>query len=158
MATLLQVAVDKNPFHTLSQRKMMMVSSILSLDEDAKHISMLKSQLNLLNQQLKMLQDKQARKKDKRRASRLNSAGVPPVSSGLPYPKPAKQSSIPGAGSKRGRKKRVHESDDEKMPETDITYEQKRELSDSINILPADKLPQVFEIIKENANLNVNHN
>jgi hypothetical protein len=116
---------------------------------------MLKTQLNLLNQQLKMLQDKQARKRDKRRASRLNSAGIPPVSTGLPYVKPAKKNSIPGNGAKRGRKKRVHESDDEKMPETDITYEQKRELSDSINILPADKLPQVFEIIKENANLNV---
>ena len=41
------------------------------------------------------------------------------------------------------------------MPETDITYEQKRELSDNINILPPEKLPQVFEIIKENAQLTV---
>lgn len=110
----------------------------------------------MLNQQLKMLQDKQARKKDKRRTSRLNSLSTGlPATAGLPYVKPAKKHSITGVGNKRGRKKRAHESDDEKMPETDITYEQKRELSDSINILPADKLPQVFEIIKENANLNV---
>ncbi len=63
---------------------------------------------------------------------------------------------VPKVKKTRGRKRKTYEgSEDEKMPEGDITYEQKRELSDNINILPAEKLPLVFEIIKENAQLTV---
>jgi Bromodomain extra-terminal - transcription regulation len=50
-----------------------------------------------------------------------------------------------GKPAKKQKKKRS----DEKEPE-EISYEQKRELSDNINIMPADKMPGVLEIIKEN--------
>ncbi|KAJ3318392.1 hypothetical protein HDV06_003077 [Boothiomyces sp. JEL0866] len=124
----------------------------LTLDEDARHIQMLKSQLVLLNQQLQMLTEKRAKKKKRKSISGpagLGSGVAPP---GLASAK--KKSKSKSSDKKGNKKKRPHnDTDDEKMPETDITYEQKRELSDNINILPPEKLPQVFEIIKENTQL-----
>ncbi|KAJ3272088.1 hypothetical protein HDV01_005953 [Terramyces sp. JEL0728] len=118
-------------------------------DEDARHIQMLKSQLVLLNQQLQMLTEKRAKKKKRKSISGPAGAVAPP---GLASVK--KKSKSKSSDKKSNKKKRPHnDTDDEKMPETDITYEQKRELSDNINILPPEKLPQVFEIIKENTQL-----
>lgn len=97
---------------------------------------MLKTQLALLTQQMNSLIDKRKR----RQRSRQNQ--------GIPKEKKKVKSD-------RKKKKRGFESEDEAMPVGDITYEQKRELSDNINILPSDKLPQVFEIIKENTQLTV---
>ena len=136
---------------------------------------MIKQNIQLLNQQLEMLQEKHRKKKEKRK-SLSAAASANHSAAQLPYYPPISAQSAPSysaprsaglaaaaqavkpkkAPSKRGRKKRVHaSSDDEQMPQADITYEQKRELSDNISILPPEKLPQVFEIIKENANLNV---
>jgi hypothetical protein len=97
---------------------------------------MLKTQLQLLNQQLQTLMERRNRRK-KRRAMQAM-----PISTSPQQPKPKK-------------KKLVKKKDPEDMIPEEITYEQKRELSDNINILPPDKLPQVFEIIKENTQLNV---
>lgn len=135
------------------------------------------SQMSILRQQLQLTQkmiddliESKRKEKERRRAASASayssvSANTAAAASALSYHPPAqhagsfasKAQAKPKKPSKpRGRKKRPHaSSDDERMPETDITYEQKRELSDNINILPPDKLPQVFEIIKENANLGV---
>lgn len=106
---------------------------------------MLKTQLSILNQQLQTLIEKRNKRK-KRRASQPTSY---PNNFSSQQPKPKKST-------EKKKKKRSYpqSSDDEKMPES-ITYEQKRELSDNINILPPEKLPQVFEIIKENTQLTV---
>jgi hypothetical protein len=98
---------------------------------------MLKTQLAVLTQQMNTLIDKRKR----RQRARLNQGLL------LKEKKKVK--------SDKKKKKRGFESDDEAMPLGDITYEQKRELSDNINILPSDRLPQVFEIIKENTQLTV---
>ncbi|KAI8929393.1 hypothetical protein BC831DRAFT_444255, partial [Entophlyctis helioformis] len=50
---------------------------------------------------------------------------------------------------KKPRTRAEEEADADAVPD-EITYEQKRELSENINILPQDKLATVFEIIKEN--------
>lgn len=129
----------------------------------------LRQQLQLTQKMIDDLIESKRRERDRRRQSVAPSASTvaaasalsyyPPAATGQPAPSSyaakaqakAKKPSKP-----RGRKKRAHvSSDDERMPDADITYEQKRELSDNINILPPDKLPQVFEIIKENANLGV---
>ncbi|KAJ3262661.1 hypothetical protein HK103_000190 [Boothiomyces macroporosus] len=124
----------------------------LTLDEDARHIQMLKSQLVLLNQQLQMLTEKRAKKKKRKSISGPAGVGSGVAAPGLASVK--KKSKSKSGDKKSNKKKRPHnDTDDEKMPETDITYEQKRELSDNINILPPEKLPQVFEIIKENTQL-----
>ena len=119
-------------------------------DEDAQHIEMLKTQIRLLNQQLQVLVDKRKGRKKQRRVS---SAVLPsPVGSVAQKSKPKQ----PKKPSEKKRKRQGGLEEDEKMPEGDITYEQKRELSDNINILPQDYLPQVFEIIKSgNTALNV---
>ena len=123
-------------------------------EEDlAQHIQMLKTQLLLLTQQIQIATEKQARLRKRRK-----SAG-PTGISGLGTPS-SKSKKLSKSGEKKIKRKRssLNSSDDEKMPDTDITYEQKRELSDNINILPPDKLPLVFEIIKESTHLNVNLN
>jgi hypothetical protein len=104
---------------------------------------MLKTQLQLLNQQLQNLMEKRNRRK-KRRAMLPST----PLSSTQFAQKPKKKKNP------EKKTKKATEDFDEKIPE-EITYEQKRELSDNINILPPEKLPQVFEIIKENTQLNV---
>ena len=110
----------------------------------------LQSRIDLLNNEMRLLQDKKDRRRKERRGSRMMSNSGDLADSSLSkVKKPAP------AGAKRGRKRRIEEDEEERMPDIDISYEQKRELSDNINILPADKLPQVFEIIKENTNLNV---
>lgn len=91
-----------------------------------------------------MLREK--RSKTKKRKSMTTSGTAP-------NKKPRSQKS---ADKKERKKKRQsgYETEDQKEP-LEITYEQKRELSDSINILPSDKLPYVFEIIKSNASFEV---
>lgn len=114
-------------------------------DSDSRQLVLLKKQVASLNLQISVLMEKRKEKKETKRRSLVQAPA-------MSQPKPQKQ---PKLSKSRNRKKRAHESDDELMPDTDITYEQKRELSDNINILPEDKLPQVFEIIKENGNVNV---
>jgi isopentenyldiphosphate isomerase len=97
---------------------------------------MLKTQLQLLNQQLQTLMERRNRRKKRRTTQSVTMPSSP-------QPPKAK------------KKKVIRKRDPEEMIPEEITYEQKRELSDNINILPPDKLPQVFEIIKENAQLNV---
>lgn len=124
---------------------------------DEKHISMLKAQLTLLNEQLAMLMEKKKKKREKRKSS-YTSAPSPSVGvyQAAPVaPRPRKQPTVGAPVKPKTRRKRTAESDEERMPEGEISYEQKRELSDNINILEPDKLPQVFEIIKENTNLTV---
>lgn len=124
---------------------------------DEKHISMLKTQLMLLNEQLAMLMEKKRKKREKRKIS-YTSAPSPSVEIQPVVPiatKPRKQPVVGVPVKAKTRRKRPAESDEELMPEGEISYEQKRELSDNINILEPDKLPQVFEIIKENTNLTV---
>ena len=133
-------------------------------------MSILRQQLQLTQKMIDDLVESKRKEKERRRVASAStyssvSANTVAAASALSYHPPAqhagsfasKAQAKPKKPSKpRGRKKRPHaSSDDERMPETDITYEQKRELSDNINILPPDKLPQVFEIIKENANLGV---
>lgn len=133
-------------------------------------MSNLRAQLDLTQKMINSLIESKRREKERRRqsftatsAQSYVSATTASAAAALTYLPPsqpaasyaAKSQAKPkkGPSKPRGRKKRVHaSSDDERMPDTDITYEQKRELSDNINILPPDKLPQVFEIIKENAN------
>lgn len=136
----------------------------LSVDSDAPHVAMIKSQLAMLNSQLAIIMEKRRKKRERKRQSIVSASSTAPASyysapsapvygapAALPSSVPAKK---PG---KRGRKRKNYDgySEDEKMPEGEITYEQKRELSDNINILPPEKLPLVFEIIKENAQLTV---
>ena len=111
---------------------------------------MLKTQIHLLNQQLQVLIEK---RKGRKKARRTSTAVLPsPVGSVAQKSKPKQ----PKKPSEKKRKRQSGIEEDEKMPEGDITYEQKRELSDNINILPPDYLPQVFEIIKNgNTTLNV---
>ncbi|KAJ3341127.1 hypothetical protein HDU91_000750, partial [Kappamyces sp. JEL0680] len=131
-------------------------------DSDAPHVAMIKSQLAMLNSQLAIIMEKRRKKRERKRQSIVSASSTAPASyytapsapvygapAALPSSVPAKK---PG---KRGRKRKNYDgySEDEKMPEGEITYEQKRELSDNINILPPEKLPLVFEIIKENAQL-----
>jgi Bromodomain extra-terminal - transcription regulation len=123
---------------------------------------MLKTQLQLLSTQLQMLTEKRNKKKKRKlMGGQVGPSYTPsaPASSVAPVsskPKAKRNSLRPGEKVRRIGKKRAHAetSDDEKEPD-EITYEQKRELSENINILPQDKLAAVFEIIKENANLNV---
>lgn len=109
-------------------------------DEDTQAINVLKSQISILTQQLQVLIEKRRRKKSRKALAVA-----------------AKPRTKPRLEKKTGdkRKKKSYDSDEEKMPEGDITYEQKRELSDNINILPSEKLPTVFDIIKENTLINV---
>ncbi|KAI8898937.1 hypothetical protein BC833DRAFT_564515 [Globomyces pollinis-pini] len=127
-------------------------SSEGSDDSDLEQIKALKDQITVLHGQIQVLMEKRSRKR-KRKLSTSN------ASNGIGGSVPAfvgKPKSKPKSSEKRSKKKRSYpqSSDDEKMPETDVTYEQKRELSDNINILPPDLLPQVFEIIKESSGLN----
>ncbi|KAL5038481.1 hypothetical protein RTP6_005781 [Batrachochytrium dendrobatidis] len=129
-------------------------------DADTQHIEMLQTQLNLLNTQLQMLTDKRNKKRKRRSHGHVHDsaevASPPePVAQSsaksrsrtrLPAPKPDRRRSI----TKRAR---PNDSDDENEPE-EITYEQKRELSESIDLLPHERLCTVLEIIKENAQLN----
>jgi bromodomain-containing factor 1 len=121
----------------------------LSLDEDAAQIASLRNQLHKLNQQLQALLDKR-NKRRKRRSVGNNVTYSSPMGTAPSKPKTK-------TVKKEKKKKRAAPTsdEDEAMPVGDITYEQKRELSDNINILPSDKLPTVFEIIKENTHLNV---
>jgi hypothetical protein len=105
--------------------------------------------MKVLGAQLEMLLEKQNRKRKRR------SVGPPPQYGAAQLPqKPKSKRSLGKSPDKKSKKKRSHVSDDEREPD-EITYEQKRELSENISILPADKLPFVFEIIKENTNLGV---
>jgi hypothetical protein len=112
---------------------------------------MIQSQMDILNNRKRLLQEKIEKRRKERRGSRMMSNSMADVGDSTL----SKVKKLAPAGAKRGRKRRIDEDEEERMPDTDISYEQKRELSDNINILPPDKLPQVFEIIKENTNLNV---
>ena len=119
-------------------------------DEDAQHIQMLKTQLQLLNTQLQMLTEKRNKRKKRKSMTSTSYAPAAAFASPVAAPKPKKKKSP----EKKKQKRPFPHSDDEREPD-EVTYEQKRELSDNINILPPELLPKVFEIIKENADINV---
>jgi hypothetical protein len=104
----------------------------------------------MLNQEIQILMEK--RRKRRRGVTNMTPTSYNVSASSMSKPKKSKSKNP-----EKKKKKRPYSqsSDDEQMPETEITYEQKRELSDNINILPPEKLPQIFEIIKENTQLNV---
>ncbi|KAJ1328375.1 hypothetical protein BSLG_010107 [Batrachochytrium salamandrivorans] len=148
-------------------------------DADSQHIEMLQTQLNLLNTQLQMLTDKR-NKKRKRKAAHANSnsmaaaaATTPAPSSAVertPFQPPATTTAAPSTSKPRAprsrptapksdrkrpakKRPRPNDSDGENEPD-EISYDQKRELSESIDLLPQERLSTVLEIIKENALLN----
>ncbi|KAH6593873.1 hypothetical protein BASA50_007098 [Batrachochytrium salamandrivorans] len=148
-------------------------------DADSQHIEMLQTQLNLLNTQLQMLTDKR-NKKRKRKAAHANSnsmaaaaATTPAPSSAVertPFQPPATTTAAPSTSKPRAprsrptapksdrkrpakKRPRSNDSDGENEPD-EISYDQKRELSESIDLLPQERLSTVLEIIKENALLN----
>jgi hypothetical protein len=103
---------------------------------------MLKTQVQLLTTQLTLLTDKRARKKKAR------------AQAAMMQPKKSKNSpkSIPGVADKsKSSNKRGLDIDSEVVQE--LTYDQKRELSENINILTQDQLGRVLQIIRENTHI-----
>lgn len=116
----------------------------LSLDADAQHIEMLKTQVQLLTTQLTLLTEKRARKKKAR------------AQAAMMQPKKSKNrpKSMPGGmdfSKSKTSGKRVLDIDSEVVQE--LTYDQKRELSENINILTQDQLGRVLQIIRENTHI-----
>jgi hypothetical protein len=110
---------------------------------DKKQIETIKLQLATLNNELHQLNEKRRARKRKR------------VNSGTNGFKEDGNKSKKRSGSSKDKKKRIKRSfEDEKEPD-EISYEQKRELSDNINILAPEKMQEVLDIIKENTNLPV---
>ena len=112
---------------------------------------MLKTQVQLLTTQLTLLTEKRARKKKAKAAAAAASASKkakaprptkPPGMSTPSYPKPAKS-----APHKRARA----DLDPDQIEE--LTYDQKRDLSENINILTQDQLGRVLQIIRENTHI-----
>ena len=136
-------------------------------EEEKQHIQFIETQIELLNAQLRMLKEKRDKKKKRKslgvqQVSSNNLYGVPSLShyaTPTPAPKQSRPRQQPrpslSKSERKGSKKRSKPdaSDDERIPD-EITYEQKRELSENINMLTQEQLTTVFEIIKENADLN----
>ncbi|KAI8911563.1 Bromodomain-containing protein [Gorgonomyces haynaldii] len=122
-------------------------------DDDAAHIQMLKTQIQLLQNQIQAINEKRNKRKKRRSLSATNhpSASYLPSTPTIPSvpKKPKQKRNI----EKKKKRPFPQSSDDEREPE-EITYEQKRELSDNINILPPEKLPVVLDIIKSNTAVN----
>lgn len=121
---------------------------------------MLKTQVQLLTTQLTLLTEKRARKKKAKAAAQAAAAmeaqkqakkpkqprpkQPTPGGSSSGFPKPPKQP--------RATKKRAFtDLDPDKIEE--LTYDQKRELSENINILTQEQLSRVLQIIRENTHI-----
>lgn len=88
-----------------------------------QQIALLQQNLTLMSSQLAMLMEKKRRKKEKRKSLGFGDAK-----------------------SKSAQKKRLN-PDLDSLPE--MSFEQKKELSEKINSLPAEKVVDVFQIIRE---------
>ena len=106
---------------------------------------MLKTQVQLLTTQLTLLTEKRARKKK----ARAQAAMMQPKKS------KSRPKSMPGgmefSKSKNLSGKRSLEMDSDVVQE--LSYDQKRELSENINILTQDQLGRVLQIIRENTTI-----
>lgn len=116
----------------------------LDIDADAQHIEMLKTQVQLLTTQLTLLTEKRARKKKAR------------AQAAMMQPKKSKNrpKSMPGStdfSKSKTSSKRGLDIDSDVVQE--LTYDQKRELSENINILTQDQLGRVLQIIRENTHI-----
>jgi hypothetical protein len=131
----------------------------MQIDQDAQHIEMLKTQVQLLTTQLTLLTEKRARKKKAKAAAQAAAAieaqkqakkpkqprpKPTPTSASTGFPKPPKQP-------RQTKKRAFADLDPEKIEE--LTYEQKRELSENINILTQEQLARVLQIIRENTHI-----
>ena len=116
----------------------------LNIDADAQHIEMLKTQVQLLTTQLTLLTEKRARKKK----ARAQAAMIPKKSKHRPKSMPG---GVEFSQSKPMSGKRSLDIDSEVVQE--LTYDQKRELSENINILTQDQLGRVLQIIRENTHI-----
>lgn len=124
---------------------------------DKKLLESLKSQIAVLNNQVYQVTERIRARKRKRRGTSSNGVtnNNEVSSGGVLGAKPKSRSkSSTGKSSKKKQKRSSMMEIDEKEPD-EITYEQKRELSDNIETLPAEKMNQVVEIIRENINLQV---
>ncbi len=107
---------------------------------------MLKTQVQLLTTQLTLLTEKRARKKKaKAQAAMMN----PKKSKSRPKSMPA--SGYPSLGKSGQPGKRSLDVDSDVVQE--LTYDQKRELSENINILTQEQLGRVLQIIRENTHI-----
>lgn len=105
---------------------------------------MLKTQVQLLTTQLTLLTEKRARKKKARAQASMNQPKKPKN----------RPNSMPGGmdfSKSKTSGKRVLDIDSEVVQE--LTYDQKRELSENINILTQDQLGRVLQIIRENTHI-----
>ncbi|KAK9712288.1 hypothetical protein K7432_007222 [Basidiobolus ranarum] len=115
-------------------------------DKHAQQIAELERHLEFMSKQLASMKGAAREKKKKEKVktpvkTKTQASKAPKVTK---TPKSSKTKTTPKS---RSRKPSAHEysTDDEKYPE--ITFEQKRELSDSINLLPGEKLNTVVSII-----------
>ena len=122
------------------------------IDADAQHIEMLKTQVQLLTTQLQLLTEKRL-KKQKAKAAAAAAAASASASKKSKKPRPSKPAGGPpsSASKSKGRKRVRSELDPNAVQE--LTYEQKRELSENINILTQEQLGRVLQIIKENTTI-----
>ena len=106
---------------------------------------MLKTQVQLLTTQLNLLTEKRVRKKKAKAQAALMQPKKPK----------SRPKSMPGGvdftKSKSSSSKRPLEMDSDVVQE--LTYDQKRELSENINILTQDQLGKVLQIIRENTHI-----
>ena len=93
-------------------------------------LASLQAQLQTLSSQLAILTEKRNKRKSRKKS--LGGAG-----------RPAKASSVKPVAVKDKKRGRGDSSDDNMPEPAEITYDMKRELSENINLLSQDKLPQV---------------
>ena len=134
--------------HLYSLLKIYKIKIYKYTEEDAKQILALQNQLQHLSSQLALLTEKRNKRKARKRSSIGGTKSSKAAMGAAAHHSTKKQ-----YGEGYDKKRRREESDDD-LPETaEITYEMKRELSENINLLDQDKLPIVFDLIKENTDL-----
>ncbi|KAI9143843.1 Bromodomain-containing protein [Paraphysoderma sedebokerense] len=119
-----------------------------SSDEAASHIALMEKQLELMQAQLAQMKKEKKKKKKEKRERDISPAMMQPVArkSKPSAPKPPK---VPKSSAPKKSKPAKRASEPPMYEEAEFTFEMKKELSESINTLPADRLTQVITIIQE---------
>ena len=120
-------------------------TDVCKIDADAQHIEMLKTQVQLLTTQLTLLTEKRAKRKH---AKAMSSANKKRKMAPKPSLGALKSKSFTAATPTPARSFTEMEAEPQ-----ELTYEQKRELSENINVLTQDQLARVLQIIRENTHI-----
>lgn len=117
-------------------------------EEAASHIALMEKQLELMQAQLAQMKKEKKKKKKEKRDREISPAMMQPVArkSKPSAPKPPK---VPKSSAPKKSKPAKRASEPPMYEEAEFTFEMKKELSESINTLPADRLTQVITIIQE---------